>query len=123
MGRYDEALDRPHGLEAMTEDRALVYLAHLFRGMALENRGTRRRGARRRTGRRWRSVRARTPPRSASPRSSSGAGAPTSPRPMVDALLKTDDPRRDPWWSYYAADWRFWYPRIERVRSLLKPNA
>jgi hypothetical protein len=39
---------------------------------------------------------------------------------LAEALLKDDDPRRDPWWSYYAADWRFWYPRIARVRALLK---
>ena len=38
----------------------------------------------------------------------------------VKALLQDDDPRRDPWWSYYAADWRFWYPRIAAVREKLK---
>ena len=39
MGRYDEALAALSGAERGTEDRALIYLVHLFRGMALENRG------------------------------------------------------------------------------------
>ena len=39
---------------------------------------------------------------------------------LGEALLKDDDPRRDPWWSYYAADWRFWYERIAKVRALLR---
>jgi len=39
---------------------------------------------------------------------------------MTRALLKDDDPRRDPWWSYYAADWRLYYPHIDRVRALVK---
>jgi hypothetical protein len=40
------------------------------------------------------------------------------PSPSIEAVLRDNDPRRDPWWSYYAADWRFWYPRIQRVREL-----
>ena len=39
---------------------------------------------------------------------------------LTDALLQHDDPRRDPWWSYYAADWRLYYPHIGRVRGLVK---
>jgi hypothetical protein len=46
-----------------------------------------------------------------------------APETLVDGLLASDDPRRDPWWSYYAADWRFWYPRIERVRAMLRAGA
>ena len=39
MGRYDEALTALTGAERETDDRAVVYLVHLFRGIALENRG------------------------------------------------------------------------------------
>jgi tetratricopeptide (TPR) repeat protein len=122
QGRYDEALAAFTGVEAATEDRALVYLVHLFRGIALENRG--------------RVDEARASFRQAlkiSPGAHSATlrlgalefrhGSIAAPEPMLDALLKTGDPRRDPWWSYYAADWRFWYPRIERVRALLRPSA
>ena len=122
MGRYDEALTALTALEVKTGDRAIVYLTHLFRGMALENRA--------------RVDEARASYRQAlaiSPGAHSATlrlaslefrrGRTDVPETMVDALLKSNDPRRDPWWSYYAADWRFWYPRIERVRSLLKPNA
>ena len=38
----------------------------------------------------------------------------------AEVLLQDDDQRRDPWWSYYAADWRFWFARIDRVRTLLR---
>jgi len=120
IGRYDEALAAFAGVERLTDDRALVYLTHLFRGIALENRG--------------RSEEARVSYRQAlaqSPGAHSATlrlaalefrhGRVDEPDALVDRLLQNDDPRRDPWWSYYAGDWRFWYPRIERVRSLLKP--
>jgi tetratricopeptide (TPR) repeat protein len=123
MGRYDEALAAFAGIERSSDDRAVVYLAHLFRGIALENRG--------------RTEEARLSYQEALARSP-GAHSATlrlaalefrhgrplgndEPETLVNRLLQDDDPRRDPWWSYYAGDWRFWYPRIERVRSLLKP--
>jgi tetratricopeptide (TPR) repeat protein len=122
MGRYDEALAALSGAERGTDDRAVIYLVHLFRGMALENRG--------------RIDEARASYRQAlaiSPGAHSATlrlaamefrhGRTDAPDQMLDALLRVDDPRRDPWWSYYAADWRFWYPRIERVREMLKPHA
>lgn len=122
MGRYDEALAAFTGVEALTEDRALVYLVHLFRGIALENRG-------RIDEARASYVQAlKLSPGAHSATLRLGAlefrhGRMNAPERMLDALLKTGDPRRDPWWSYYAGDWRFWYPRIERVRSLLRPHA
>ena len=119
MGRYDEALAALAGVERLTEDRALVYLVHLFRGIALENRA--------------RTQEARTSYQEAlalSPGAHSATlrlaalefrhGQLDAPEDLLDPLLRSDDPRRDPWWSYYAADWRFWYPRIERVRALLR---
>lgn len=122
QGRYDEALSAFTGVEAQTEDRALVYLVHLFRGIALENRG-RVDEARASF---WQALKISPGAHSATLRLAAlefRHGRIDSPEPMLDKLLKTGDPRRDPWWSYYAGDWRFWYPRIERVRSLLKPHA
>jgi tetratricopeptide (TPR) repeat protein len=110
------------GVERLTDDRALIYLVHLFRGIALENRA--------------RTDEARASYRQAlalSPGAHSATlrlaalefrhGRSDEPETLLDSLLRNDDPRRDPWWSYYAADWRFWYPRIERVRSMLKSHA
>lgn len=120
IGRYDEAIAALAGIEGQTTDRALIYLAHLFRGIALEHRG--------------RTDEARASYRQAlavSPMAHSATlrlaalefrhGATEAPEGLVQQLLRDDDPRRDPWWSYYAADWRFWYYRIDRVRALLKP--
>ena len=39
---------------------------------------------------------------------------------LLESLLRDSDPRRDPWWSYYAADWRFYYPRLARVRAFVR---
>ncbi len=122
LGRYDEALAAWAGVENATADRALVYLTRLFSGLALEGRG--------------RPTEAATAYRRALDVSPGAHSATmrlaalwfrTGYRSEADELLKTllgdNDPRRDPWWSYYAADFRFWYPRIERVRTILKGGA
>jgi tetratricopeptide (TPR) repeat protein len=119
LSRYDAALATWTGVERKTKDPAVLFLLHLFRGIAYEGRA--------------RLDEARTSYRAAlaiSPRAHSATlrlaalafrhGHDDDPAALADALLKDNDPRRDPWWSYYAADWRFWYMRIERVRTLLK---
>jgi tetratricopeptide (TPR) repeat protein len=119
MGRFDTALETWKDVETRTTEPALLYLLHLFRGLAYE-------GYERTKEARDAYVEAlKISPgaHSATMRLAAlgfvhGQGA--DPYPLVDALLRDDDPRRDPWWSYYAADWRFWYPRIERVRELLR---
>jgi tetratricopeptide (TPR) repeat protein len=121
LSRYDAALASWTGVEQKTKDPALLFLLHLFRGMGYEGRG--------------RLDEARQSYKAAlaiSPRAHSATlrlaalafryGHDDDPAALADALLKDDDPRRDPWWSYYAADWRLWYPRIERVRSFLKTS-
>jgi tetratricopeptide (TPR) repeat protein len=119
LARYDAALATWTGLEGRTTDPSLRFLLYLFRGIAYEGRG-----------------------RIDEARGSYQAALAMSPRAhsatlrlaaltfryahnddqaaLTDALLQDDDPRRDPWWSYYAADWRFWYPRIAAVRAHLK---
>ena len=95
----------------MTDDPALLFLLHLFRGIAYENRG--------------RADEARASYAAAlaiSPNAHSATlrlaalgfryGHDDDSAARVKALLHDDDPRRDPWWSYCAADWRFWYARI-----------
>jgi len=117
MGRFDTALATWKGLDAAITDPALLYLLHLFRGEAYEgyNRVPQAREA-------YISALKVSPgAHSATMRLAALAfvnGHGDDPYPLVDALLRDDDARRDPWWSYYAADWRFWYPRIERVRQL-----
>lgn len=118
LARHDAALDSWSGIEALSPDPSVLYLAHLFRGLAHESYG------------RVEAARAsylaalKISPKahSASMRLATLAylhgGA--DPYPSIEALLRDNDPRRDPWWSYYAADWRFWYPRIQRVRALAK---
>jgi tetratricopeptide (TPR) repeat protein len=119
LSRYDAALATWTGLEGRTTDPALRFLLYLFRGLAYEGRA--------------RIDEARASYKAAlamSPRAHSATlrlaalafryGHDDDQAAITDALLKDDDPRRDPWWSYYAADWRFWYPRIERVRVFLR---
>src|SRR5262245_51583309 len=119
LSRYDAALASWTGVEQKTSDPALLFLLHLFRGIGFEGRA--------------RLDEARESYKSAlaiSPRAHSATlrlaalafryGHDDDPAGLVDVLLKDDDPRRDPWWSYYAADWRLWYPRIQQVRTMLK---
>jgi tetratricopeptide (TPR) repeat protein len=119
MGRSDEALAALSGVERQTEDRAIIYLAHLFRGLALED--LRRIDEARAS---YREALALSPgAHSATLRLAAlefRHGRSDAPEALLAALLRNDDPRRDPWWSYYAGDWRFWYPRIERVRELVR---
>lgn len=119
LARYDAALATWATLERDTKDPALLFLLHLFRGQALEGRA--------RVDEARRSYEAAL---AISPRAHSATlrlaalsfryGRGTEAAPLSDALLKDDDPRRDPWWSYYAADWRLYYPHIDRVRALVK---
>ena len=107
------------GVEQKTKEPAILFLLHLFRGIAYEGRG--------RYDEARQSYKAAL---SLSPRAHSATlrlaalafryGHDEEPAALTDALLKENDPRRDPWWSYYAADWRFWYLRVDRVRTLLK---
>jgi len=119
LSRYDAALATWTDVEQKTTDPAVVFLLHVFRGIAYEGRA--------------RFDEARQSYQAAlaiSPRAHSATlrlaalsfryGHGDDPAALADALLKDNDPRRDPWWSYYAADWRFWYPRIDRVRAMLK---
>lgn len=118
MGRFDTALATWKDLDGRLIEPPLRYLLHLFRGQAYEgyNRVPQARDAY------LAALKVSPGAHSATMRLAALAfvnGHGDDPYPLVDALMRDDDPRRDPWWSYYAADWRFWYPRIERVRQLL----
>jgi tetratricopeptide (TPR) repeat protein len=118
LGRFDAALSTWNGLEGRTSDPALRFLLYLFRGLAFEGRA--------------RVDEARASYEAAlalSPRAHSAtlrlaalafrSGHHDDPASLTESLLQDDDPRRDPWWSYYAGDWRFWYARIAAVRAEL----
>jgi tetratricopeptide (TPR) repeat protein len=118
LARYDAALAAWKNLEGRTTDPALRYLLYLFRGLAYEGRA------------RVDEARASyTAALAMSPGAHSATlrlaalgfryGHDDEHVALTDALLENDDPRRDPWWSYYAGDWRFWYPRIAAVRAQL----
>lgn len=118
LSRHDAALETWAGIEQLNPDPSVLYLAHLFRGLAHESYG--------------RTDAARAAYEAAlkiSPKAHSAnlrlaalsyVHGGDDPYPTIEALLRDNDPRRDPWWSYYAADWRFWYPRIQRVRALAR---
>jgi tetratricopeptide (TPR) repeat protein len=119
LGRYEAALTAWEGVEKLTEDRFLLFLLYLFRGLACEGEN------RTDDARRSYALALDVSPGAHSAilrlaalgfRHDRGG----EPAQLVDALLHNDDPRRDPWWSYYAGDWRSWYARIGRVRGLLK---
>ena len=120
LGRYDAALATWANLdEPASNDKALLYLLFVFRGTALERRA------------RYEEAR---DSYLAALRVSPGAHSATmrlaalefrarkgdDPSALLTSLLRNDDMRIDPWWSYYAGDWRLWYLRIGRVRSFLK---
>jgi tetratricopeptide (TPR) repeat protein len=116
LSRHDAALETWSAIETLKPDPSILYLAHLFRGLAHESYG--------------RTDAARAAYLAAlkiSPKAHSAnmrlaalsfVRGGDDPSPSIEAVLRDNDPRRDPWWSYYAADWRFWYPRIQRVREL-----
>ena len=119
LHHYDLALASWSDVEQNTNDIALQYLARLFRGLAYEGLGNTAdaRDA-------YLGALAISPgAHSATVRLAALAfrsGRTTESTRLLAGLLDNDDPRRDPWWSYYAADWRFWYARIDRVRALVK---
>lgn len=119
LHRDDLALAAWSGVEQDTPDIAVQYLVRLFRGLADEG-----------LGRNDDAAAAYTSALALSPNAHSATvrlaalnfrtGHADTSGHLLSALLQNDDPRRDPWWAYYAGDWRFWYARIDRVRALAR---
>jgi tetratricopeptide (TPR) repeat protein len=118
LGRHDAALTTWAKIETLKPDPSVLYLAHLFRGLANESYGRIEQAK----GSYLAALKISPKAHSANLRLAalSFVHGVDDPYPAIEALLRDNDPRRDPWWSYYAADWRFWYPRLERVRALAR---
>jgi VWFA-related protein len=122
MDHYDDALASLSGIEPRTRDLALIYLTHLFRGLAYDGLG---RSADARASY-TRALEISPGAHSATMRQAALAyrdGRRDDADALLAKLLADDDPGRDPWWAYYAADWRFWYPRIDTVRAMLRDSS
>lgn len=121
LGRSDAALAAWNEIDAERLEPALRFLLFLFRGVGLE-----------RLQRIDEARHAYTQALKVSPGAHSATmrlaalgfqydrGA-TAAR-LLRELVANPDPRRDPWWSYYAGDWRYWYSRVERVRELTRAD-
>lgn len=118
LARHEDALLALDGVERQTKDPALVYLSHLFRGLALEGLG--RKDEAREA---WMSA-LRIGPGAQSALMALATSLFQERRRaeadmLIGGMLEHNDPRVDPWWSYWAGDYRLWYPLIAAVRELL----
>jgi tetratricopeptide (TPR) repeat protein len=118
VGRHQDALLALEPVEQLTKDPALIYLSRLFRGLALEGLG-RPQDAQLA----WVSA-LRVGPGAQSAMMSLAtamfaAGERAAADLMIAKMLERNDQRADPWWAYWAGDYRFWYQLIGAVRELL----
>ncbi|MGH9411791.1 MAG: tetratricopeptide repeat protein, partial [Vicinamibacterales bacterium] len=117
LKRDEEALTAWTVVDQSDPDLAVKYLVQVFRGLAYEG-----------LGRNTDAASAYAAALAISPGAHSATmrlaaldfrlGRADEANRLLTALLQNDDPRRDPWWAYYAGDWRFWYARISLVRAL-----
>jgi tetratricopeptide (TPR) repeat protein len=118
LERHDDALSALADVEAQTPDPALIYLSRLLRGLALEG-----------LGRTQEAQLAWVAALKVGPGAQSAmmslatamfrAGERAAADLMIARMLEHNDPRADPWWAYWAGDYRFWYALIGSVRELL----
>ena len=119
LKRFDDAIVTLAPVESQTTDRTLIYLSRLFRGQALE-----RLGRTEEAQREWVSALKIAPGAQSAMMSLATAmfraGERTAADLVVSRMLETNDPRADPWWAYWAGDYRFWYQLVAEVRELLR---
>jgi hypothetical protein len=119
LGRADRALALLAEVDAPPGDPAVAYLAELFRGLAEERLGrtTDAQAA-------YRAALAVSPGAHSATVRLAALEFQHGQRPeagrLVAGLLHDDEPGRDPWWAYYAGDFRFWYRDIARLRRLVR---
>jgi tetratricopeptide (TPR) repeat protein len=118
LDRHQDALLALDDVERLTKDPALVYLSRLFRGLALKGLG-RPEDAQLA----WVSALQVGPGAQSAMMSLAtamfAAGERAAADLMIVRMLERNDPRADPWWAYWAGDYRFWYQLISAVRELL----
>ena len=119
LERHDDALSSLDDVEEQTQDPALIYLSRLLRGLALDGLG-RTEDAQRS----WVSALKVGPGAQSAMMSLATSmfrsGERAAADLMIARMLEKNDPRADPWWAYWAGDYRFWYTLIGGVRELAK---
>lgn len=117
LARHSDALSALEHVETQTTDPALIYLSRLFRGLALDDLG-RTQDAQLA----WLSALKIGPGAQSAMMSLATSmfrsGERAAADLMIAKMLEKNDPRSDPWWSYWAGDYRFWYSLIGGVREL-----
>jgi tetratricopeptide (TPR) repeat protein len=119
LGKADEALKTLDRVEPLSKDGAIVYLARLFRGMALDRLGKLDDAAQA-----YRQALA-IGPRAQSASISLAAvtlklGDPAGSDRIVKEALARSTPVPDPWWTYWAGDFRMGGDLIKSMREAVK---
>ena len=119
LNRHEDALLALSGVEGNTTDPALRYLTFLLQGLALDGLGRTREAQQA-----WVSALRVGPGAQSAMMSLATAmfrsGERAAANLMVMKMLEHNDPRADPWWAYWAGDYRLWFALIRDVRELLK---
>lgn len=119
LHRYEPALASLDIVDAASDDPYLLYLSHLFRGIALEalNRTAAAQAA-------YRDALTIGPDAHAATialaTSLFRSGHRDEADTLASALVSHDDPTRDVWWAYYSGDFHLWALLMSHVREYVK---
>ncbi|HKW03627.1 MAG TPA: tetratricopeptide repeat protein [Vicinamibacterales bacterium] len=119
LGKNDEALTALNGIEPITKDPDVIYLARLFRGQALERLG--KTDEARQSYARALEVRpdAQTASIALAALDFRRGDRAAADRNVGRLLSRTAQPD-DPWWEYWPGDFRFGLDRVKAMREAMK---
>lgn len=119
LGKADEALKALDRVEPLSKDGSIVYLARLFRGMALDRLGKLDDAAQA-----YREALAIAPDAQSASISLAAVtlkrGDAAGSDRLMKAMLTRPLPAPDPWWTYWAGDYRFGSDLLEAMREAVK---